>query len=148
MNNKVDDFVRDLQDQISRETKEAYGEIAYQRWLNPLHMGSLKDPDGYAILRGVCGDTIQIFLNFENGRVKEASFQTNGCGSSIVCSSFAAEMALGKNPDELLEITGDDILEKLKVLPNDDQHCAFLAAETLQGALNEYMVRQSRKDKA
>lgn len=148
MSNNVDDFVRDLQDQISEETKEAYGEIAYQHWLNPLHMGSLKDPDGYAILRGICGDTMKIFLNFEKYRIKEASFQTDGCGSSIVCGSFAAEMALGKNPDELLEITGDDILEKLKALPNDDQHCAFLAAETLQEALNDYMVRETRKDRA
>lgn len=148
MDEAEDKFVRDLQEQILEETKEAYGEKAYNRWLNPICMGSIKDPDGYACLTGVCGDTMEIFLRFENDRIKEASFQTDGCGSSIVCGSFAAEMSLGKNPDELLEITGEAILEKLEKLPEEDEHCASLAAETLQEALNDYMIKQSGRDKA
>jgi nitrogen fixation NifU-like protein len=51
-------------------------------------------------------------------------------------------MSLGKNPDELLEITGDAILEKLGGLPKDEQHRAFLAGETLQEALNNYMIKK------
>ena len=93
------------------------GEIAYERWLNPIYMGSMKDPDGYAILRGVCGDTMEIFLKIDREQVKEASFQTDGCGSSGVCGSFAAEMAMGKSLEELLEITGDVIIERLGGLP-------------------------------
>ena len=58
---------------------------------------------------------MEIFLRFENDRVKEASFQADGCGSSIVCGSFAAEMSLGKTPDELLEISGQAILQKLEL---------------------------------
>ena len=93
MDEAEDKFVRDLQEQILEETKEAYGEKAYNRWLNPISMGPIKDPDGYACLTGLCGDTMEIFLRFENDRVSEASFQADGCGSSIVCGSFAAEMA-------------------------------------------------------
>ena len=70
---------------------------------------------------------MRIFLKFENDRVKEAFFETDGCGSSVVCGSFAAEMALHKTPDELLYVTGTDILEKMGGLPEKDQHCAFLA---------------------
>jgi NifU-like protein involved in Fe-S cluster formation len=44
----------------------------------------------------------------------------DGCGSSIVCGSFAAEMAVENNPDELLEITGEAILKKLGKLPEED----------------------------
>ena len=88
---------------------------------------------------------MEIFLKFENHRVKESSFQSDGCGSSIVCGSFAAEMSLGKNPDELLEITGEAILEELGKLPKEDEHCASLAAETLQEALNDYMIKQSQR---
>jgi hypothetical protein len=33
------------------------------------------------------------------------------------------------------------ILEKLGRLPEEDRHCAFLAAETLQEALNQYMAK-------
>lgn len=84
MGDNGDIFVQYLNKQIYEETKEAYGEIAHQRWQIPLHMGSMKDPDGYACLRGVCGDTMEIFLKFKNDRVKEASFQTDGCGASTV----------------------------------------------------------------
>ena len=146
MGETVDDFVRNLQEQIFEETKEVYGERAYHRWLDPLYMGAINDPDGYACLTGVCGDTMEIFLKFENHRVKEASFQADGCGSSIVCGSFAAEMSLEKNPDELLEITGEAILGKLGKLPKGDEHCALLASETLQEALDDYMIKQTSKN--
>ena len=142
MSDELDEFVDNLQDQIYAETKAAYGEIAFERWRNPLYMGKMDDPDGYGRVTGTCGDTMEIFLRFENDEVRDTSFQTNGCGSSIVCASFASEMAIGKSPDELLEITGDAILEKLGGLPEEDRHCAFLAGETLQEALHDYMVKK------
>jgi nitrogen fixation NifU-like protein len=145
MSSELDDFVQDLQSRIYDETKEAYGDVAFERWLNPLYMGSIDNPDGYGRVTGSCGDTMQIFLKFENDRIKEASFQTDGCGSSAVCGSFAAEMAIGKNPDEIVEITGEAILEKLGGLPKEDEHCAFLSAESLQEALHEYMIKQTKR---
>ena len=145
MGKGVDDFVAELQNQIVGEIKESYGEKAYQRWLNLVYMGSLRNPDGFACLRGVCGDTMEIFLKFEGEKVKEASFQTDGCGSSQVCGSVAAELALGKSPDELIEVTGEAIMQELGGLPTDDTHCASLASETLQEALNDYMVKQTQK---
>ncbi|MBW1839760.1 MAG: iron-sulfur cluster assembly scaffold protein [Deltaproteobacteria bacterium] len=145
MGDNLDDFVKDLQEQIYAETRETYGDIFYVRWLNPLFMGPIKDSDGYTGLKGICGDTIEIFLKFQNDRVTEASFRTDGCGSSIVCGSFAAELSLDKNPDEILEITGEKILEILGGLPQEDKHCAFLAAETLHEALNNYMITQIKR---
>jgi nitrogen fixation NifU-like protein len=145
MSSELDDFVQDLQNRIYDETKEAYGDVAFERWLNPLYMGPIDNPDGHGRVTGSCGDTMQIFLKFENDRIKEASFQTDGCGSSTVCGSFAAEMALGKNPDEITEITGEKILEKLGGLPKEEEHCAFLSAETLQEALHEYMLKQTKR---
>ena len=145
MSSDLDDFFQDLQNQIDDETREAYGDVAFERWLHPLYMGTIENPDGYAQLTGSCSDTMQIFLRFENNHVKEASFQTDGCGSSAVCGSFAAELAIGKTPDELLEINGDAILERLGGLPKEEEHCAFLAGETLQEALNDYMIKQAKK---
>ncbi|MBW1775723.1 MAG: iron-sulfur cluster assembly scaffold protein [Deltaproteobacteria bacterium] len=144
MSSELDDFVQNLQNRIYDDTREAYGDVAFERWLNPLYNGSIDNPDGYGRVTGSCSDTMQIFLKFENDRIKEASFQTDGCGSSAVCGSFAAEMALGKNPDEITEITGETILEKLGGLPKEDEHCAFLSAETLQEALHEYMIKQAQ----
>lgn len=84
-------------------------------------------------------------MKFENGKVKNASFQTDGCGSSTVCGSFAAEESLGKSPDQILDITGEAILKKLGGLPEEDKHCAFLSTDAFQEALNDYMIKQQKK---
>ncbi len=145
MTYKLDDFIKGIQHEIQEEMREAYGQAAFERWLRPQHLGVMDSPDGYGHVAGSCGDRMEIFLRFEKDKVKEATFQTDGCGSSVVCGSFAAELALGKNLDELAEISGETILEALGGLPAEDRHCAFLAAETLQHALDDYMRKQHRK---
>lgn len=145
MSDEFDDFVKNLQNQIFDETKAAYGEVAFQRWLEPLYMGAMEDPDGYGRVTGTCGDTMEIFLRFENQKVKEAAFRTDGCGASTICGSFAAELSHGKTPDQVTEITGEAILDVLGGLPEEDRHCAFLAAEALQEALDHYMRKQRRQ---
>ena len=148
MSDPLDDFVVRLQDQIFEETREAYGELGFQRWRNPLYRGAMPDADGHGRVTGRCGDTIELFLKFEDDRVARATFITDGCGSSTVCGSLAAELALGKNPDELTVVTGEKILEVLGRFPKEDEHCAFLAAESLQAALDDHMRRQIVKSAA
>jgi nitrogen fixation NifU-like protein len=144
MADEFDHFARGLQIQILEETRKAYGQVAFERWIKPLYVGTIGRPDGYARVSGSCGDTMEIFLKFAGERVKEATFQTNGCGASIVCGSFAAELSIGKNPDEIAQITGETILRILGDLPKEDRHCAFLAAETLQQTLENYLKEQVR----
>ncbi len=144
MGDDLDDFVEDLQSQIFEETKAAYGDVGFERWRKPLFMGRMENPDGYGRIKGSCGDTMEIFLHFENNRVKKASFQTDGCGTSTICGSFAAELAIGKEPDELTDITGETIINILGTIPKEDRHCASLAAETLQDALHNYMIQPNR----
>jgi nitrogen fixation protein NifU and related proteins len=140
-------MVQDLKNDVKNLQKEillkndGYGVAAFDRMLNPLYRGAFSNPDGYARVTGPCGDTMEIFLRFDNDRIKKATFETDGCGSSAVCGSFAAEMAFGKSPDELLDVTGDRILEKMGGAPEKEQHCAFLAGETLQEALSNYMIK-------
>jgi nitrogen fixation protein NifU and related proteins len=147
MGDRLDNFVNSLQDRIFEETRAAYGELGFQRWRQPLYSGAMADADGHARLTGSCGDTMQLFLKFENAKVGAASFLTDGCGASTVCGSLAAELALGKTVDELAGITGDAILGILGVFPEEDRHCAFLAAQTLQEALGDYLRKQIHKQR-
>ncbi len=140
MSDNFDAFIDKLQQQVFDETRDAFGEAGFQRWRHPLYNGRLENPDSHARITGKCGDTMEIFLIFENGHVKSAAYTTDGCGSSTICGSFTAEMAFGKTPDELAEITGEKVLEKIGTFPEEDRHCAFLAAETLQAALSQYMT--------
>jgi nitrogen fixation NifU-like protein len=141
MMDELDEFVEHLQQQIYDEVKEAYGEKGFQRWKNPLYNGRMVDADTYARVTGACGDTMEIYLKFENNRVKNASYFTDGCGSSQLSGSFTAELAIGKDPDELSEITAESVLNTIGRLPENDRHCTILAAETLQEALSRYISR-------
>jgi len=142
MSDSFDDFARDLQNQIYEDTRKEYGQVFFDRWLKPTNMGKMDNFNGYGRITGICGDTMEIFIRFEKEKIKGASFQTDGCGSSAVCGSFAAELALDKNADEVMEINGEQILQILGGLPEDDRHCAFLAVETLHESVNNYMSKQ------
>lgn len=139
------DFIEELKKEILDETKRAYGEKAFRRWTNPLYEGALANPDGYACLRSSCGDSMELFLKFDGERVCQASFRTAGCGASAVCGSYAAEMALGKSTGEILDITGQSILERVGGLPHEEEPIAALAAETLQAALQHFFCKHPRK---
>ena len=145
MTNSFDRFVEQLQERIFAETREAFGEAGFQRWRNPLHRGPLDGADSHARVTGECGDTMEIFLKFEKERVSDAAYCTDGCGSSTVCGSFAAEMAIGRTADEITHITGEAILGKLGNMPEEDRHCAFLAAAAVQEALHKYMMDQRKR---
>jgi len=136
---KLDEFVNNLQGKIFEEARQALGEKGFQRWRNPRFAGKMENPDAHGRVTGSCGDTMEIFFKFENNCVKEGSYMTDGCASSGISGSFAVELALGKTLDELADITGDDVLKTIGRLPEEDMHCAFLAAQTIQDALTFYM---------
>lgn len=135
----LDEFADNLQKQIFEETRQAFGEKGFQRWRNPKFAGKMENPDAHGRFTGTCGDTMDIYLKFKGNRVAEGSYLTDGCGSSSISASFAVELTLGKTPDELADITGEDVIKKIGRLPEEDKHCAFLAAQTIQDALTNYM---------
>ncbi len=144
MSETLDEFAEKLQEQIFEETKKAYGEAVFHRWLTPRFMGALPNADGKSKVTGKCGDTMEFYLKISGERVEKALFWTDGCGSSTACGSMAAELAQGKSLEEIADINGELILKKLGGLPKEEQHCAFLAAGALQEALRDYFNRQRR----
>jgi nitrogen fixation NifU-like protein len=142
---RLDDFVNTLQEQIFSEAKEAYGEKGCGRWRHPRYQGRLANADAHAHARvtGQCGDSMEIYLKFEENHVKEASYFTDGCASSAICGSFAAELTLGKDPDAIADITGETVLKEIGRMPQSERHCADLAAAAVQEALNNYMKPHS-----
>lgn len=145
MADKLDQFLDDLQEKIFDEAKEVLGDKGFHRWQNPRFRGKLAHYDVHAHTVGACGDSMDIYFKFDNEIVSEASYITDGCGSSNVAGSFAAELSLGKRIEELADITGEFILSKLGEVPEDDQHCAFLAAGTVQEALKRYYAANNSK---
>lgn len=140
-----DKIVMDTDDPIYMELTKIYSPEAIERWIEPGNFGPVDDPDAHASLTGSCGDRMEIFLKFNNDRVEKSSYMTDGCASSNICGSFAADMAMGKTPDEIIDITDKDIINRAGGLPEEDRHCAFLAAATLRAALDAYMKKQRER---
>jgi NifU-like protein involved in Fe-S cluster formation len=133
-----------LTERIFDEVKGELDELSSRHLLNEDFKGRLEAPDGLAVLTGTCGDTIEISLKFENNIVKKALYNTDGCMWSNICGSLAAEMSIGKDPDEILDITGEAIIERLGSLPEKELHCASLASESLQAAVHDYMINKKK----
>ena len=142
---EFDELVRRIEAQVMAEAKNALGQKGFDRWRNPRFCGVLEDADSHARVKGVCGDTMEMFIKLHGDRVVEARYRTDGCGSSSVAGSFAAELAHGKTVEEVFDMTGADVLSAIGEFPEAEEHCAYLAVSTLQEAVNSYLVEQTRK---
>ncbi len=141
MTHVFDNLINDLQEQCDNAAHDRFGPGVVARWRNPGHAGVMESPSAVGKLTGSCGDTIALYLRIENDRIIAASFYTDGCAPSVVSGDAAAELAMGKTLDEAAAIEGDTILKLLGGLPEDNAHCAHLAAKTLHAALEDWIKK-------
>jgi len=122
------------------DMRSIYSETVIEHAARPRNAEPLASPDGYAVITGPCGDTMQIWLRIRGDVITAATFTTDGCGPSIASGSVATEMVAGKSIAAALRISQQDILETLGGLPDDSRHCALLAANTLKAAIRDYLA--------
>jgi nitrogen fixation NifU-like protein len=145
---QFEEMVRKIEAEVHVEAKTALGTRGFERWRNPQFCGVMTDADSQARLTGGCGDTMSMFVKIRDGRIERAQYTTDGCGSSSVAGSFTAELAMGKSVEEVLDMTGDDVLRHIGTFPEAEEHCATLAVQTLQEAVNSYLINQANRGKA
>ena len=109
--------------------------------INPT-LGTMDEADVVAIAKGKCGDSMKISLKFKDDRVIDAKYWTDGCRSSNECGAAATRLALNKTPEEIVDIDYQAIHDEVGGLPEDDWHCATLAAGVLQESLRRYLTKQ------
>jgi nitrogen fixation NifU-like protein len=135
-------IVDELQEEIIEDAREIYSETVIDHAMNPRNAGNIANADGYGKVKGSCGDTMELWLSVKNVVITNATFMTDGCGTSIAAGSMVTEMARGKNITEAIKITRQDILTELGGLPEESEHCALLASNTLKQAILDYMALQ------
>ncbi len=111
---------------------------ARQHVKDPHNRGVLDIFNGHAKLTGPCGDTMEFWLQVENGKIKKVSFITDGCEPSIASGSMTTCLSEGKTIEEAKNIGQKDVLNALGGLPADSEHCALLAANALKAACEDY----------
>jgi nitrogen fixation NifU-like protein len=141
--NELQKFAKELQEQILEQIKKRYSEKVIEHWQNPRNFTKIDNPDGYAQVKGSCGDTMEMYLKMKDDVIKECTFQTDGCGTTTACGSAATELAKNTTFTQALGcVSANEILKRLGGLPESDIHCAQLAAETLRRALADCLYHK------
>ena len=136
MSSEFDKMVEEL----TQEIWAGFSPVVVDHAQNPRNVGSIQDADGFGSVTGPCGDNIEIWLKVQCETIKEATFWTDGCGTTIAAGSMITEMAKGKTIDEAMRITQQDVLDALGGLPEESIHCALLAANTLKETIKSYLA--------
>lgn len=125
-----------------------YSKKVIDHFRHPRNMGEMKNADGIGTSGSpVCGDVLRLFIKIEKKNnqeyIKEAKFQTLGCGAAIAISSMLTTMINGKKLTEVKKVSNKTITEALGGLPPNKLHCSVLAFQALEKAIEDYHKRQS-----
>jgi len=134
------------------DLRELYQQVIFDHYRKPRNFGVLNHANRHAQgFNPLCGDKVTIYLDVENGIIKDASFEGAGCAISTASASLMTEALKGRRADEagqMMEnfhrmVTGqgaDQALGKLEVLAGVREFpqrvkCATLAWHTMKAAL-------------
>ncbi len=138
------------------DLRELYQEVILDHTKKPRNFGRLDgeihSAEGY---NPICGDAVTVYLQLEDGTVRDVRFEGSGCAISTASASLMTEAIKGKPAEQILElfrrfhdtVTGPadrdvdlEALGKLAVLAGVREFpmrvkCASLAWHTMRSAL-------------
>ena len=131
---------------IFREEQEAdlrdrFGETGFAHWRDAPNRVRLEKPTVVGTVKGSCGDTISIAMLIDGDTIVATDFDTDGCASSQIAASVAATLAKGKTLDDAVDIDDHAILGAIGKFPENDTHCAYLAAAAVREAVHHWMIQ-------
>ena len=81
--------------------------------LHPKNVGSMENASAYAAESGHDGNTMEIWLLIKEDVIEDASFWTDGCGTTIACGSMLTEIIKRKAVNQALFISALDLDQAL-----------------------------------
>ncbi|MHA1340101.1 MAG: iron-sulfur cluster assembly scaffold protein [Promethearchaeota archaeon] len=138
---EFDLFVKKLQEEIDRQDREDFSTHALSLGKNPYKYGRLSEEDPQVIRvkhRGSCGDALILYLKIEEDIIKDLRYEVDGCVASSMAASQMALLIDKKSIADVIKLTPKDILDALGKFPVENHHCAKLAIDTLQKAIEKY----------
>lgn len=139
MSSDFDKMVDDMQQQIIDEMRKTYSEKVIELFLHPKNLGEINHAEGLGTVTGPCGDTMKIYLKIKDDTIQDATFMTDGCGTTLACGSTITSLCRGKTIPGAMHVSSKDVLDELGGLPEADVHCSVLAANTLKMAIKNYL---------
>lgn len=142
-----DDFinmVQQLQKKIKDDEEKTYSKLVINEYRNPTNFGIIENPDAVGIIKGPCGDTMNITLKIIDSIIQEARFWTDGCGATLAVGNMLAKKVKAKTVQEANNIDAKQLLDELQGLPKEHSHCALLAVNTLRKAIEHYKDKHKK----
>lgn len=100
---------------------ELYREVILDHYENPRNKKVLEKFDHHEHGDNpLCGDTIDLYLVFDNDRVKQVAFEGQGCSISQASVSMLTEVLSGKTREEV-----NEIINRFKGMMLDDKDPDF-----------------------
>jgi nitrogen fixation NifU-like protein len=114
-----------------------YHERALAHYEDPFHKGRLAEPTHrHGLNHQNCGDTVQMELRVEDGKVEECKFEGHGCVISQAAASMLLEHFHGKMIEDVKNFSERDMLALYGTELAPSRHkCCLLPLKVLQGAL-------------
>jgi len=113
-------------------------EFILDHYKNPRNFGTIEDAD-LSYEEGIpsCGDVIRLDLRIKDKVLEDVKFSGTGCAISQASVSILTENVTGKNVEDVLSLTDQDMLEALggQVSPIRFK-CALLGLTVLKKALS------------
>jgi nitrogen fixation NifU-like protein len=127
--------------------EEIYSDIILELARHPLNKGILiKANAHFSDTNPFCGDKIEMQLLIKNKKIKEISFQGEGCAISQATASVLTELVKGKSLDAALAISLDSLLKELNLqsLKHNAARikCAALSLKALKMAIYHYLGKK------
>jgi nitrogen fixation NifU-like protein len=85
-----------------------------------------------------CGDTAQLWIIIEEGKLFAVRFQTNGCKSTVAEFSMMTTLATDRTVEDARKLSEEDVLAPFEGLLVKEQGCPLSSVKILRAALDEY----------
>lgn len=117
---------------------DLYREALIEHYKNSTHRGKLANATKtIKEANPLCGDMLELDLLIEDGVIKDAKFDGQGCAISIASTSMLIDKIIGKPVAEVKKLSKEDLLKEVN--PNltlSRIKCATLGFNALTKALN------------
>ena len=129
--------------------EQMYHENILDHYKHPHNFGEIKNPSvRHHEHNPLCGDTLDLFLAIDNGKVADVKFSGQGCAISQASASMLTDSIKGKAIGEIEALSKETILEMLGITLSPVRlNCALLSLDTLKNSLliyKKYVVKNGK----